>query len=225
MWCRIPSLLGCLPQKNYLGTAWRTHFRRYVCCVTNELLGKGKASLCVSLTGVTTPSIAEREGRVQRGTACSSSPLLTSSPWLLTFSFPLLYCLPLCDFPAFLPLSPRKKRKKPAPRKCKRNKRSWCKVFSSCRAMPEPINPLVRNRVTSSGSGEGVSSRLCASSASTPRGMEAAESVPNEVSHEAFYSELETGPTWPEIPSLGPFLCQQHNAGSLRCRMCANKGG
>lgn len=91
--------------------------------------------------------------------------------------------------------------------------------------MPEPISPLVRNSVTSLGSGESVSSRLCPSSASSPLGVGAAESAPNEVSHETFSSELETGLKWPEIPSLGPFFCQQHNAGSLQCRMCANKGG
>lgn len=89
----------------------------------------------------------------------------------------------------------------------------------------EAITPLVRCNVSSLGSGQGVSSGLRPSSASSPPGAEAAESVPNEVSRDACFSELKTGLKRPEIASLGPFSCQQRNIGSLRCRMYSNKGG
>ena len=91
--------------------------------------------------------------------------------------------------------------------------------------MPESISPLVRGNVSSLGSEESISSGLRLSSAYFPLGAEAAESVPNEVSHDAYFSELETGLKQPEIASLGPFSCQQRNIGSLWCRMYSNKGG
>lgn len=76
----------------------------------NKLLEKGKASLCISLPGVTMLNIAKIEGKVLHGTAYSSSPVLTSvTPASDVFISSSTLPAFLCNFPAFLPLSPGKK--------------------------------------------------------------------------------------------------------------------
>lgn len=82
--------------------------------------------------------------------------------------------------------------------------------------MPE-LNPSVLWSEIMFLSGQSISSELRLSSASLPLGAEAAESVLNEVSRDAYSLELETGLKQPEIASLGPFSCQQDNIGSLWC--------
>lgn len=149
------------------------------------------------------------------------------SPQLLTFSFPLLHCLPFCA--TSLPFSLSPLGKKPTPQMQTQHKIAtygllqlqgkcrWC-LNSSVLWSEITFPPWAK-------SGESVSSGLRLSSLSFPLGAEAAESVLNEVSQDACFSELETGLKQPEIALLGPFSCQQHNIGSLRCRMYSNKGG
>lgn len=148
------------------------------------------------------------------------------SPWILPFSFPLLYCLLLCNFPAFLLLSHGKKTK--LLHKCKHNKRLWLMASSSCRGSEGDAwihQSFGQRKLFLPMQWEKCFFRLYLSAVSSPLGTEAAESVPNEVSRDAHFWELDTGLKRPEMAFLGPFSCQQHNIGSLWCRMYSNKGG
>lgn len=148
------------------------------------------------------------------------------SPQILSFSFLLLYCLPLCNFPAFIPLFPGKS---PKPfHKCKHNKRLWLMAFSSCRGSEGEAwihQSFGQRQLFLPGQWEKCFFRLYLSAVSCPLGAEAAESVPNEVSRDAHFWELDTSLKRPEMAFLGSLSCQQHNIGSLWCRMYSNKGG
>lgn len=145
------------------------------------------------------------------------------SPQILSFSsFLLLYCLPLCNFPAFIPLFPGKN---PKPF---HNKRLWLMAFSSCRGSEGEAwihQSFGQRQLFLPGQWEKCFFRLYLNAVSCPLGAEAAESVLNEVSRDAHFWELDTSLKCPEMAFLGSLSCQQHNIGSLWCRMYSNKGG
>lgn len=215
LWCRSPFLLRCLPQKNYLSTAWHAqHFDRYVCCMPNKLLGKGKASLCISLPGVTTRNIAEIEGKVLHGTLNSGFPVLTyvtPDPAIFISSSILSAFV---QFPCLSPSLLWTKKQTTL-----QMQTLWEIVthglFQLQRKWRWCLNPSVLwSEITFlSGLWEKCFFRLYLSAVSSPVGAEAAESVPNEVSRDAHFRELDTGLKCPEMAFLGPFSCQQHNMG------------
>lgn len=81
------------------------------------------------------------------------------SPWILPFSFPLLYCLLLCNFPAFLLLSHGKKPNCSTNANTIRDCDSWpLPAAGEVKVMPESISPLVRENFSSLCSEKSVSS-------------------------------------------------------------------